>query len=136
MGRLIDADALMESIRKALGIKGMAKSFLLPAERTIIDQIDSAPAVSGWISVKDRLPENAKHPNAFCPRYLVYTDYGITEGWYNPNKECWYGFLTFMTDEFEVWNIDLERGDIPKRVKNIPVKYWMAMPNPPKEGET
>lgn len=133
--RLIDADALMESIRKALGIKSMAKSLLLPAEKAIIDQIDSAPTVSVWISVKDRMPENAKHPNAFCPRYLVYTDYGITEGWYNPTAGCWYGILTFMTDVYEVWNIDLERGDIPMRIKNIPVKYWMPMPNPPMEGE-
>lgn len=43
--RLIDADKLMESIRKTLGIKSMTKSLLLPAERTIIDQIDSAPTV-------------------------------------------------------------------------------------------
>ena len=86
-----------------------------------------------WISVKDRLPENAKHPGAFCPRYLVYTDYGITEGWYNPDKGCWYGIITFMTGVHEVWNIDLDKGDVPKTVKNIPVKYWMQLPEPPKE---
>lgn len=43
--RLIDGDELMESIRKALGIKSMTKSLLFPAERTIIDQIESAPTV-------------------------------------------------------------------------------------------
>lgn len=64
--RLIDADELMESIRKALGIKSMAKSYLLPAERTIIDQIDSAPTVGGWISVKDRMPESGKHVLVTC----------------------------------------------------------------------
>ena len=51
--RLIDADELMESIRKALGIKSMTKSLLLPVERTIIDQIDNAPTVSGWLTTWD-----------------------------------------------------------------------------------
>ena len=141
--RLIDKDKLMSVLNGnwlAMSPKD-ADSEEVKAERNAMCMgIDYAfnivggfPEVGGWISVKDKLPENAKHPNAFCPRYLIYTDYGITEGWYNPNKECWYGFLTFMTDEFEVWNIDLERGDIPKRVKNIPVKYWMPLPEPPKE---
>lgn len=67
MPRLIDADKLMESVRKALGIKRMAKSFLLPAKRTIIDQIDSAPTIGKWISVKERLPEEHadEHPYEF-----------------------------------------------------------------------
>ena len=49
--RLINADALIEAIRKTLGIKSMTKSLLLPAERTIIDQIDSAPTVAKDINV-------------------------------------------------------------------------------------
>ena len=85
-----------------------------------------------WISVKDRLPDNANHPGCFCPRYIVYTDFGITEGWYNPDSGCWYGFLTFMTEEYSRWNIDLEHGDVPKTVKNLPVKYWMPFPELPK----
>ena len=135
--RLIDADALVDAL--------MTYTWKDEDERTIDDAdekreyikgwLPNVPTVSGWISVKDRMPENAKHPGAFCPRYLVYTDYGITEGWYNPDRECWYGFLTFMIDsnELNVRNIDLERGDVPKRVKNLPVKYWMPMPEPPKE---
>jgi hypothetical protein len=52
--------------------------------------------------------------------------------------ECWYGILTFMIDsnELNVRNIDLERGDVPKRVKNLPVKYWMPLPEPPMGGES
>lgn len=121
--RLIDADALINYCNNL-------------KDKTIdANDIARFPNVSGWISVKDRMPENAKHPGAFCPRYLVYTDYGITEGWYNPDRGCWYGFLTFMIDsnELNVRNIDLERGDVPKRVKNLPVKYWMQMPEPPQE---
>lgn len=132
MARLIDADAL----KQAICMDECGEETSCGACRWV-DFVDDAPTVSGWISVKDRMPENAKHPGAYCPRYLVYTDYGITEGWYNPDRECWYGFLTFMIDsnEFCVWNIDLECGGVPKRVKNLPVKYWMPMPEPPKGGK-
>ena len=137
--RLIDADALLAKFNKktdiwsALTDEKTSNEFALYCK--VADAIEEMPSIGGWISVKDMLPENAKHPGAFCPRYLVYTDYGITEGWYNPDKECWYGYVSFMIDSNELneWNIDLERGDVPKRVKNLPVKYWMPMPEPPKE---
>lgn len=101
--RLIDADELMESIRKALGIKSMTKSLLLPAERTIIDQIDSAPTVGGsvvgWISVKDRLPE--KNGRYLC-RYEqeVYgevcrcTDFGMYDSNIGENGNWFVGKVT------------------------------------------
>lgn len=38
-----------------------------------------------WISVTERLPDNADQPGAFCPRYQVVTPYGVTEGWYRPH---------------------------------------------------
>ncbi len=41
----------------------------------------------GWIPVDERLPENAKHKGALCPRYQLMTKYGVTEGWYNPDLE-------------------------------------------------
>ena len=125
--RLIDADALL------------INTIFKPDHAPYITKQDvlTAPTVGGWISVKESMPENAKHPGAFCPRYLVYTDFGITEGWYNPDRECWYGYVSFMVDsnKLDVRNIDLERGDVPKRVKNLPVKYWMPMPEGPKEEE-
>lgn len=143
MPRLIDADALKKEwhlgdVCETCGqdTRQCGNDYCF-SRMDVCGMIDEAPTVSGWISAKDRMPENAKHPGAFCPRYLVYTDYGITEGWYNPDRECWYGYLSFMIDsnEFNVRNIDLERGDVPKRVKNLPVKYWMPMPEPPKEEE-
>ena len=132
--RLIDADELMESIRKALGIKSMTKSLLLPAERTIIDQIDNAKTIGGWISVKDRLPQNADHLNAFCPRYFVQTKYGISEGWYNPNKGCWYTLVWFLIGRYTEDDIDMERGDIPRISNKIEVTHWMPMPEPAEEA--
>lgn len=101
--RLIDADALMESIRKALGIKSMTKSLLLPAERTIIDQIDSAPTVGGWISVKDKLPERYE-------RVLTYDERcGVKENWAIRLKPY----------------VDWSQG--------YHITHWMPLPEPPKE---
>lgn len=123
MARLIDADELLRRYDETHeGPPGKARKL-----------IEEAPTVGGWISVEDMMPDNANHPGGFCPRYLVYTDYGITEGWYNPDEGCWFGYLSYMTRVYEEWNIDLERGDIPKTVKNIPVKYWMSFPEAPKE---
>jgi len=83
-----------------------------------------------WIPVSERLPENAKHKGAFCPKYYVMTEFGQTEGWYNPDVGCWYVLLWFMDARFETWNISLERGDVPKLVKNVPVTAWMPLPEP------
>ena len=110
--RLIDVDALMESIRKALGIKSMTKSLLLPAERTIIDQIVSAPTVGGWISVKDRLPEK-------CGRYLC---------WFGGNK-CVVGA------EIETYLPELHGFGSFERYEVYPnITHWMPLPEPPLQG--
>lgn len=93
---------------------------------------------STWIPVTERLPENAKHKGAFCPKYYVMTEYGVTEGWYNPDVKCWYVLLWFMDGRFEEWNINIDKGDIPKLVKKVPVIAWMPLPEPYKaesEGE-
>ena len=85
-----------------------------------------------WTPVSERLPDNAQHKGAFCPKYQVMTKYGVTEGWYNPDYESWYVLLWFMTKRFHETDIDLKRGDIPKVVK-IPLKAgivtaWMSLP--------
>ena len=110
--RLIDADELMESIRKALGIKSMKKSLLLPAERTIIDQIDSAQTVKGWISVKDRLPEDET---------IVLAVVCYEVGWYRMfawhDKHGWHS----SADEFD------------ERIDGDYVAFWLPIPEVPKE---
>ena len=58
------------------------------------------------------------------------TEYGVTEGWYNPDVKCWYALLWFMDGRFEEWNINIDKGDIPKLVKNVPVIAWMPLPEP------
>lgn len=71
----------------------------------------------GWVSVDERLPENAKHKGALCPRYQLMTKYGVTEGWYNPDLESWYILIWFMTERYLDSEIDFERGTWPKIVR-------------------
>lgn len=89
----------------------------------------------GWIPCSERLPENSKHKGAFCPRYIITTEYGVGEGWYNPDTGCWYGLLWFMDENYNERNISMQRGDIPKVVKNVRVLAWMPLPEHYKESE-
>ena len=80
-----------------------------------------------WIPVSERLPENAKHKGAFCPRCRVLTKWGETVGWYNPDKGCWY-FLLWYLDGV---GVDFEKGDNPKLAYEKPgatvVTHWILM---------
>ena len=84
-----------------------------------------------WISVEDRLPDTPA--GEILPRQLVYTEYGVTEGWYDPERGYWWALLWFMTPEYANWNIDFVRGDVPKLAVKVKVKAWMPYPEPPKE---
>lgn len=100
----------------------------------------------GWVSVDERLPENAKHKGALCPRYQLMTKYGVTEGWYNPDLESWYILIWFMTERYLDSEIDFERGTWPKIVRcenKVNDRYsivmaWRPLPEPykPKQPET
>lgn len=105
---------------------------------TILSIIDKQPKVGEWIPVEERLPENAKHRGAFCPKYQVKTKYGITEGWYNPDVESWYCLFWFLLGRYDETDIDLEKGDKPKVIR-VPdgtgiVIAWKE-PSEPWEGE-
>lgn len=100
----------------------------------------------GWVSVEERLPENAKHKGALCPRYQLMTRYGVTEGWYNPDLESWYILIWFMTERYLESEIDFERGTWPKIVRcenkvndrHSIVMAWCPLPEPykPKQPDT
>ena len=101
------------------------------------EQLPSAQPEQRWIPVTERLPENADHPGAFCPRYQVTTPYGVTEGWYRPHDHekggQWYALFWFMSHRYEIWNIDFERGDVPKIIGEAPVMAWRPFPEAYKE---
>ena len=87
-----------------------------------------------WIPCSERLPENAKHKGAFCPKYWVMTKYGQTIGWYNPDFESWFVLSWFITSRYLESDIDFDRADVPKVVK-APLKTgivtaWMPMLKP------
>lgn len=94
--------------------------------------------VPRWIPVTERLPENAKHPGALCPVYLVATKYGITEGWYNPDARGWFIIVKRLTGLYDgECDINFKSGDVVRveYAKNGIVTHWMPMPEPPKEVE-
>ena len=99
--------------------------------------LPSAQPEHEWIPVTERLPENADHPKAFCPRYQVTTPYGVTEGWYRPHDHekggQWYALFWFMSHIYEIWNIDFKRGDVPKVIGEAPVTAWRPLPEAYKE---
>lgn len=102
--------------------------------------IDDTPTIdperlrSQWIPVSERLPDNASHPGALCKRCVVMTKYGVTEGWYNPDRESWFILVWFMAESIREYNIDFVSGDIPRVVKvplhNEIINAWMPLPEP------
>lgn len=101
--------------------------------RKWVQDIAEADHVGKWIPVSERLPENANHLGAFCPRYRISSaKYGVTEGWYNPDMGAWYGLIWQLTPG----NIDMERGDIPAVIRMIDVTAWMELPEPYKLKES
>ncbi len=93
------------------------------AKQTVQSDVGQA----AWIDCREFMPPNAAHPGAICPRYLVSTIFGVTEGWYNPDYDLWYILVWRMTRN---GIIDMNHGDIPM-VCSVPrsaVYGWMQMP--------
>jgi hypothetical protein len=63
--RLIDADALIEQYKAKAADewnKKVSPMSWAAAWDEIIDDIENEPTVGGWISVKDRMPEEKENP--------------------------------------------------------------------------
>lgn len=102
--------------------------------KEVKDVLNNQSNADRWIPCSERLPENAKHKGSFCPRYQVNTEYGVTEGWYNPNVESWYCLFWFLTGRYDENDIDFKRGDKPRIIK-VPMKTgkvvaWQPLPEP------
>ena len=131
-GRLIDADALKERIRKALGIKSFDN--LLPSEKTIVKQIDMASTIRHephWIPVTERLPENNdpvnvtwvnRNPEVY---YMNIKDKPFTAtAHYHRGHWYWYSSVTQdYLDEYGEWTPDLVD-------KDVEIIAWMPLPEP------
>lgn len=76
-------------------------------EVTAKQLIDEQPTVSGWVSVKDRLPEEDAD-------VLVWNELGIEIAAYTTNPvKRWYSYTG----------------------QEVFAKYWMQLPEPPKEDD-
>ena len=117
--RLIDANALKESLKK-LKAKGYNQKYVQGLQDAIDGYfpqiIDDAPTAdvqpkNGWISVKDRLPENETEVLIYCPEFV-----------YTIKLAMW------IEDGFYVDREDL----IVKPAPNGYCTHWQSLPEEPK----
>lgn len=101
--RLIDADAL--------GLRFVPKQAYLTDH--ILEKIDTAPTVCGWISVKDK----EKLPKGECIAYSSKFD------------EMMIGYIGEAQDSDTGYRAENEGEFL------YDVTHWMPKPKPPKEGE-
>ena len=88
-----------------------------------------------WVDCDEEMPKNADKPGAFCEKYLIMTKFGVTEGWFNPDFDCWFALVWFYTSRFLEEEISMKRADVPK-VCQLPKSYvthWMPLPDPLRE---
>lgn len=141
MTRLIDADALLRNtVYNTLGAPYITKR-----------DVEEAPTVDRWISVKDKLPKTQEIvliaiKTSYDGRYYITTgahcnDHEITTedyGWqdyegdteYDEDKDCFWvkggWWETNYVEDNTNWEIDPADGI---------VTHWMPLPEPPKEDD-
>ena len=120
--RLIDANALKESLKK-LKVKGYNQRYVQGMQDAIDGYfpqiIDDAPTIEaepdkGWISVKDKMPDEGKEVLIYCPEFL---------------EEIRKGFYT--EGDFYAEREDL----IIRPAPNGYCTHWQPLPEPPKGEE-
>ncbi len=116
-------------------LKILAADLIENQQRHIEALLQASDALRGaWVPVTERLPENAKHPGALCPVYLVATKYGITEGWYNHEARGWFIVVKRLTGLYDgECDIDFKRGAVLRveYAKDGIVTHWMPLPEAP-----
>lgn len=135
--RLIDADALINEIMKnrcadcdrRKGIKRRKMTFVYDFGEApcracdvgdMIDILDEAPTIDSWISVKDRLPEQAGLKCLVLAKFIdgTYSKFTAFSGYGHP------GWWTYEIPYME--------GMPNNRVHhNYKVTHWMPLPEPP-----
>ena len=138
--RTIDADALKEHIDKLPALPDGNFAGNHSALKALINMQPTIEPEQNWIPCSERLPDNAYILGAFCPRYLVMTKWGISEGWFNPDHDggMWNVLIWFFMGRYDdESDIDFCKGDKPKLMW-LPKKFviaWMPLPEPYKEEQ-
>ena len=109
--RTVDADALYRKVKAECNPYGKPSIGWEDGQR-MMEWIEHAQTVGGWISVKDRLPENETE-------VIIIVQHKI--GWYR--AFAWH-------DEYGWHSSAEEFGD----GESDFVTYWMPLPEPPKEA--
>ena len=138
--RLIDADALKREWHmgeKCEECEQDARQCQYDDSFTRMDicsMLDDAPTVGGWVSVKDRLPEenvavNIVYVNTDPENYCEHIkDKPFTAtGVYFRGE--WYWWSSVVQDYLAEYGV----GYTDKMDKAIIVTHWMPLPEPPKE---
>jgi hypothetical protein len=115
MGRLIDADALIEEMVKVPGNQWNTKTF-----GKALEKVPTVEPKLGWISVKDRLPKSMAN------QVLVWLKHNDLVGYIG------FGHYEKYKGQ-EIW-FDLE-GNAAFSVRGYTVTHWMPLPEPPKEED-
>ena len=72
--------------------KALLKKFAHPPElmytNVVMDEIRSAPTVGGWISVKERMPEEHKLVLATDETFYVHVNWIVDGKWIRPFHNC------------------------------------------------
>ena len=120
--RLIDADALLHElpVHPEGGMRSITEEFLMLRVRKTIED---APTVGGWISAKDRLPENQNPVIVFVPPHV------------DNDKGTFFGYvgMAYFTRLGEGFWCGTD-GNLYGAIGMIyPPTHWMPLPEPPKE---
>ena len=100
-------------------IRGLESVKRMAAIRTMVEEEPTVTPEPGWISVKDRLPEDSRF-------VLVCNDDGhMMVAQYIGEDPIWEWQYKYTNYDVDVWD-DQEQG---------PVCWWMPLPEPPKEEE-
>ena len=137
--RLIDADALEERLAdKSNGCAGeceCCEHYLRGKwEKGWCGLIAHAPTIGGWVSVKDRLPEENEAVNIVWRNTHPVTYYKhvknipfVATGVYFGGS--WYWWSSVVQDVLAEYGIlDMDLMD-----QSIEVTHWMPLPKPPEE---
>ena len=129
--RLIDVDALLDElpVHPDGGMRSVKEASLMIRVR---ETVRNAPTVSGWVSVKDRVPEE----NVAVNIVWVNTDPEIyyehikgkpftATGVYFRGE--WYWWSSVVQDYLSEYGV----GFTDKMDKVIVVTHWMPLPEPP-----
>ena len=133
MPRLIDADALINEAGKLWSDMPDGEEL----SKELMKAINHAPTIGGWISVKDRLPEENTAVNIVWKNTEPVSYYEHIKG--KPFEATgvyfrgkWYWWSSVVQDYLAEYGI-CEADEMDKA---IVVTHWQSIPKPPEEDAT